>query len=160
MAAKLERAKALGAYHVINTSRVPDWAAQVLDVTGGQGADHVLELLGGDNMRQSVEALADGGRIAQIGFLSGPNMTLPAVPLMLRRAVIQGITVGHRHAFEDMVEAIDRYRIKPVIDRIHSFDATRAALVHLERGPFGKVVISMNAARGWIEDPSRRGRFS
>jgi NADPH:quinone reductase-like Zn-dependent oxidoreductase len=112
---KLERAKALGAYHVINTSRVTDWAAQALDVTGGQGADHVLELLGGDNMRQSIEALADGGRIAQIGFLSGSNITLPAVALMLRRAVIQGITVGHRHAFEDMVGAIDRYRFIPLM---------------------------------------------
>lgn len=143
---KLERTKALGASYGINTSRTPDWAPVALDFTGGRGVDHVLELIGGDNLRQSAEALASGGRIAQIGFLRGLDITLPAVPLMLRRAVIQGISVGHRRAFEDMARAIDQHRIKPVIDQVYPFEEVRAAFGHLERGPFGKVVIELRNA--------------
>jgi NADPH:quinone reductase-like Zn-dependent oxidoreductase len=142
---KLEHVKALGAFHGVDTSDTPDWAAEVLDVTGGRGVDHVLELIGGDNLRQSAEALASGGRIAQIGFLRGADITLPAVPLMLRRAIIQGISVGHRRAFEEMNGAIERHGIRPVIDRIYSFAMTIDAFAHLERGPFGKVVISLRA---------------
>jgi NADPH:quinone reductase-like Zn-dependent oxidoreductase len=142
-AGKLQRIEAGGALHGIDTSRTPDWAAEAIEATGGRGVDHILELVGGDNLRQSAEALAGGGRIAQIGFLRGPDITLTAVPLMLRRAVIQGISVGHRRAFEDMNEGIERHGIKPVIDRVYDFDEARAAFAHLERGPFGKVVISV-----------------
>jgi NADPH:quinone reductase-like Zn-dependent oxidoreductase len=142
---KLERAKALGAFDVIDTSTNPDWAAKVLELTDGRGVDHVLEIIGGDNLSQSAEALTSGGRIAQIGFLKGPEIVLPAVPMMLKRAVIQGISVGHRQAFEDMNRAIDAHGIKPVIDRIFAFDDVHAAFEALENGPFGKIVIRVRA---------------
>ncbi len=62
---------------------------------------------------------------------------------MLKRAIIQGISVGHRRAFEDMNLAIDKHAIKPVIDKIYAFDNALAAFEHLEHGPFGKVVIRL-----------------
>lgn len=142
-ARKLEKAKALGAFHGIDTSVTPTWATDALNATGGNGVDHILETIGGDNLRQSLEALAIGGRISQIGFLAGSDLTLAAVPLMLRRAVIQGISVGHRRAFEAMSTAFERHRIKPVIEHVYAFDEARAAFAHLDRGPFGKVVVSM-----------------
>lgn len=110
-------------------------------LSGGHGFDHILELIGGDNLRQSADALAPGGRIAQIGFLKGSDMVVPTVSLMLKRAVIQGITVGHRRALEDLCLAVDRYRIKPVINKIYDFYDAQAAFTHLDRGPFGKIVI-------------------
>jgi NADPH:quinone reductase-like Zn-dependent oxidoreductase len=142
-AEKLERAKALGASGVIDTSKTPDWSVPALQLTGGHGVDHVLELIGGDNLRDSAAALASGGRIAQIGFLKGLEIALPAVPMMLKRAIVQGITVGHRRAFEDMNRAIDEHGIKPVIDSVYGFHDAPAAFDHLERGPFGKLVVSV-----------------
>ncbi|SNB77778.1 NADPH:quinone reductase [Arboricoccus pini] len=142
-AGKLERAKALGAFHGIDTSATPAWAAEAIEVTSGDGVDHVLELIGGDNLRQSLDALSSGGRIAQIGFLGGADISLTALQLMLRRAVIQGVSVGHRRGFEQMNDAIERHGIKPVIDRVYPFDEALAAYAHLDRGPFGKVVISI-----------------
>ncbi|WP_338056174.1 zinc-binding dehydrogenase [Telmatospirillum siberiense] len=103
----------------------------------------MLELIGGDNLSQSAAALASGGRIAQIGFLKGTEIKLSAVPMMLKRAIIQGITVGHRRAFEEMIRAIDAHGIKPVIDKAYGFDDAPAAFAHLERGPFGKIVITV-----------------
>lgn len=142
-AEKLQRARALGASSLINTSITPLWASQALALTDGQGFDHILELIGGENVRQSVAALAPAGRIAQIGFLQGGDITLPALPLMLKRGTIQGITVGHRRALADLSRAMDRYAIKPVIDQLYDFSQVKAAFEHLERGPFGKVVVAV-----------------
>jgi len=141
---KLERAKALGATDAIDTSATPNWSDRVLELTKGRGVDHVLEIIGGDNIGQSIAALASCGQIAQIGFLAGPDLILPTLPMMLKRAIIRGIAVGHRRAFEDMNKAIDEHGIKPVIDKVYAFDDARAAFDHLERGPFGKVVITVS----------------
>lgn len=147
-AEKLERAKALGAFGVIDTGANPDWSAAALDLTDGRGVDHVLELIGGDNISRSAAALASGGRIAQIGFMKGSEIVLSAVPMMLKRAIIQGISVGHRRAFEDMNRAIDEHGIKPVIVKVYAFDDGRAAFDHLERGPFGKIVVRIKSEIG------------
>lgn len=85
----------------------------------------MLELVGRDNISQSAGALASGGRIAQIGFMKGSEIVLSAVPMMLKRAIIQGVSVGHRRAFEDMNRAIDEHGIKPVIDRVYGFEDMR-----------------------------------
>ncbi|MCH4248009.1 MAG: NAD(P)-dependent alcohol dehydrogenase [Acinetobacter populi] len=140
---KLECAKKLGAFATINTSKTSDWSSSALDLTQGHGVDHILELLGGKNMSQSVMALASGGKISQIGFIHGMDITFPAINLMLKRANIQGISVGHRRAFEDMNRAIDALKIKPVIDKVYSFDEAPTAFKHLEKGAFGKIVIRM-----------------
>lgn len=138
---KLERVKALGAFGVIDTRANPNWSVSALGLTDGRGVDHVLELIGGDNISESAAALASSGRIAQIGFMKGSEIVLSAVSMMLKRAIIQGISVGHRRSFEDMNRAIDEHGIKPVIDRVYAFEDARAAFDHLERGPFGKVVV-------------------
>lgn len=144
---RLQRAKALGASGLINTSMAPEWSKQAAELSGGDGFDHILELIGGDNLRQSADALAPGGQISQIGFLKSSEMILPALPLMLKRAVIQGITVGHRRAFDDLCRAVDRHQIKPVIDKIYDFSDARTAFTHLERGPFGKIVIHIDSGQ-------------
>jgi NADPH:quinone reductase-like Zn-dependent oxidoreductase len=147
-AEKLERAKALGAFGVIDTRSNPDWSVSTLDLTEGRGVDHVLELIGGDNISQSAAALASGGRIAQIGFMKGSEIVLSAVPMMLKRAIVQGVSVGNRRSFEDMNRAIDEHVIMPVIDKVYSFEDVRAACDHLERGPFGKIVVRFKGEVG------------
>lgn len=138
---KLSRALALGATYGINRYGTSAWGARVQELTAGHGADHVLELVGGDNLAQSLEALAQGGRISQIGILEGLEMTAPVVPMLQKRATIQGIGVGHRRAFEDMIAAVDHTDIEPVIDSVFSFNDLPAALERLDSGPFGKVVV-------------------
>lgn len=142
---KLARARALGAWAGINTTRTPAWAPVARELTAGDGVDHVLELVGGDNLRQSVDALAASGNILQIGFMDDTEIRLPTLALMLRRATLRGVSVGHRRAFEEMNRAIDQHRIEPVIDEVFSFDHARAAFRRLERGSFGKLVIRVGA---------------
>jgi NADPH:quinone reductase-like Zn-dependent oxidoreductase len=143
-AEKLERARALGAMEVIDTTEYPRWSERAMEITGGCGVDHIFETLGGDNYLQSVEAAAMGARITSIGFLESTDIPLTMVPLSQRRIVLQGLSVGSRRAFEDMIEAIDVNGVKPVIDHVYDWKDVHAAFDHLGRGPFGKVVVSIN----------------
>ncbi len=141
---KIDAIKALGVSSVINTKQFPNWDEEAMKLTNGKGVDYILELIGGDNIRQSVNALAADGHIFQIGFMSNSELVIPALPLMLRRAVIQGITVGHRRGLEDLCEFVDRHEIKPIIDKVYDFDQVKAAFAQLEIGAFGKIVIRVN----------------
>lgn len=140
--AKLDRAKTLGADIGINRSR-DDWADAAVDATNGKGVDHILEIAGGPNLANSVKAAAVGGQISVIGIIEGLDLQAPAFPLLLKQVVIRGIFVGHRRAAESFVTAIDATGLKPMIDRRYPFGALPEALRHLERGPFGKIVIDV-----------------
>lgn len=85
-----------------------------------------------------------GARITTIGFLESTDVPLSMIPLSQRRIVIQGPSVGHRRAFEDMIEAIEINGLEPVIDRIYDWKDVPAAFQHLDRGAFGKIVVSIN----------------
>ncbi len=139
---KLERVKALGADHGINRT-TEDWVEAVYRITGDRGADHILELVGGAHLGKAVQAAAIGGRISQIGVLEGFEIVAPAGPLMLKNLTVQGIGVGHRRALEDLVAAVDRSAIKPVIDKRYALADLPAALDRLDRGAFGKIVVDM-----------------
>lgn len=140
---KIERARAVGASDGINRQIHPAWHERVLELTDGFGAHHVLEMSGGENLALSVVALALGGRISLVGLLGSSEIRAPIGPILFKRAQIVGIGVGHRRAQEDMVAAIDRLSLRPVIDRTYPFAQTPEAIAHLRRGPFGKVVVSM-----------------
>ncbi|WP_454850627.1 zinc-dependent alcohol dehydrogenase family protein [Rhizobium binxianense] len=137
---KLKRAAALGADHTINRND-GDWVERLYELTGDYGADHVLEIVGGPHLAQALKAVAVKGRISVIGVLEGFEISGPAGPLLLKSPVVQGISVGHRRALEDFVRAVDQLRLKPVIDRRYAFEDLPQALDHLNRGPFGKVVV-------------------
>lgn len=139
---KLARAMALGADHGIH-SGTADWVAEVHRLTGDRGADHVLEVIGGANLARSLDAVAVRGRVSVIGVLDGWELSAPVGPLLLKSATIQGILVGHRRAQEDLVRAVDRVGLKPVIERRYGFADLPAALDHLDRGAFGKIVIEV-----------------
>jgi NADPH:quinone reductase-like Zn-dependent oxidoreductase len=141
--AKLRRAIELGATHGIDRSRHARWDEAVRDLTNGRGADHIFELAGGDNLGTSLRALRQGGRISLIGVLGELSMSLPSVPSFLTRPVIQGIGVGHRRAFEELVRAIDATGVKPVVDAVYGFGELPRAVEHLRRGAFGKLVINV-----------------
>jgi NADPH:quinone reductase-like Zn-dependent oxidoreductase len=137
---KLARAKALGADHGINRQR-ENWVEAVYRLTGDRGVDHILEIAGGSNLGRSIEAVAVQGRISVVGIFEGLEISGPAGPLLLKSPVIQGIGVGHRRALEDFVAAVDRTSLKPVIDKSYKFADLPAALDHLNRGAFGKIVV-------------------
>jgi NADPH:quinone reductase-like Zn-dependent oxidoreductase len=140
---KLMRVKALGATYGIDRNEVEDWDARVLELTGGRGADHVLEMGGGDITR-SLNAIRVGGRISIIGLLSSSELRAPITTIMFKRAQLIGLGVGHRRALEDMIAAVDYLKLQPVIEAVYPFDQVPEAFEHMKRGAFGKVVVRID----------------
>ncbi|MCV3206955.1 NAD(P)-dependent alcohol dehydrogenase [Mesorhizobium sp. YC-39] len=141
---KLERARKLGAWQAINYRTQPAWDEAARALTDGVGVKHVLEMVGGDNARRSLNALGADGRLSVIGLLGSMELSFPILPFMRNRIVVQGISIGHRRAFERMNQAVETLAIKPVIDKVFSFDEVPQAFERLEAGPFGKIVIAMS----------------
>lgn len=143
---KIERVLALGADHAIDRHRSDELEA-LYALTGDRGADQILETVGGAYLARSVLAAAVGGRISQIGALDRFENSSPAMPLMMKDVTIQGIGTGHRRALEDMVRAVARTGITPVIDSRFALADLPAALERLDAGPFGKIVIDVAGER-------------
>ena len=143
--AKLARARQLGAAETINYVTTPDWDKEVLRLTGGRGADHVVETGGGGTLGRSVQCVAPGGHVALLGVLTGFGPPSDSIfPLVARNATLSGIYVGSRADFEAMNRHLEVSAIKPVIDRVFEFDEAPAAFDYLERGEhFGKVVVTV-----------------
>jgi len=139
---KLARAAELGAAHGVNYKAHPEWDKAVVALTGG-GVDHVVEVGGPGTLAQSLRAIRVGGRITLIGVLSGAAEINPML-IFARRANVQGISVGSMAMFAAMNRAIAVGRLKPVIDKVFSFDEAPAAYRHLQSAQhFGKVVIRL-----------------
>lgn len=139
---KLERAKQLGADATVNYRRHPSWSEQVLELTGGRGADHIVEIGGAGTLPESFQAVARGGEIVLIGVLTAPPANLNPHALMPKNATLRGLLVGDTPMFEALNRAVDVNRIQPVIDEVFEFDAAPEAYRRLESAShFGKLVI-------------------
>jgi len=141
--AKLAQARALGADITINYKTHPDWAAELLRASGGQGADIVLETGGIATLGASMNAAAPNARIALIGALAGAGAAAPNfMPMLLKNLTLKGITAGSRSMLERLVRAAAANRLTPVIDRSFDFDEAPQAYAHLQAaGHLGKVLI-------------------
>lgn len=139
---KLQRASGLHADHVLNYRESPDWDIEVLRLTGGRGADVVIEVGGPGTLERSLRSVRKGGTVAMIGRLAGLGAIDP-LPVMRRAVRLVGINVGSRQAFLEMNRAIAGCSLHPVIDRIYPFEEAIPAYLHLAAGAhFGKVVIT------------------
>lgn len=139
---KLERARALGADHTINYRQTPEWGKKVLELTDGQGADHVVEVGGPGTLAQSIRAVRAGGHIALIGVLTGLEGTVPTALLMAKQARLQGLIVGNRRHQQDYIAALEHTGIRPVIDRSFPLESLGDAFRLQESGKhFGKIVV-------------------
>lgn len=139
---KLNCMRELGAGAGINYRSHPEWDEHVLRETEGLGVDHVVEVGGPGTLEKSLRAVRLGGTISLIGALAGLESVVNPLPVLLKAVRLQGISVGPRDGFEQMLRAIAQHSLRPVVDRVFVFEQAREALHYLESGKhFGKVVI-------------------
>lgn len=141
---KLQRARALGADHVINYNTVPEWGKEARRLTHNEGVEIVIEVGGAGSLANSIKATAAGGLIVLLGVLAGdanpPNLT----SVFMNGLRIQGLLVGSRDDFEAMNRLVSAVKHEPVIDCVFDFGDTHAAFAHLVRqSHLGKVVIRL-----------------
>lgn len=140
---KLERARSLGLDEGLNYLEKPDWDRWVLEQTGGEGADLVVDVGGVGTLPRSLRALRIGGTVAQVGVLSGSTEALPISTILHKQARIQGIYVGSRKDFLEMNKAVSLAVLRPVGEEFHWTQA-REALARMEEGShFGKLVLTV-----------------
>ena len=140
---KAERLKALGADEVINYRTTPDWHVAVRGLTGGRGADVVVEVGGAGTLEQSLKATAAEGQISVVGSLAKETSTIDVGAISATVVKMHRIAVGSRAQFNSMNRAVAMHRLRPVIDRVFPFREAVEAFRYYEAGSyFGKIVIS------------------
>jgi putative PIG3 family NAD(P)H quinone oxidoreductase len=124
--AKCKAALGLGATHAINYNN-GDFAPIVRELTGGQGVDIVLDMVGGEYFPRNLASLREGGRHVSIAFQKGNRLELDVAFLMRRRLHVTGSLLRPRSVAEKgaLADAL-RTRIWP-----HFADGTLKA--HLFR---------------------------
>lgn len=140
---KLERARQMGADHLINYRATPAWDEEVLKLTEGRGADLVVETVGGATFARALNAAAVGGAIFTVGFVSGTAISIDLLPIIVKALRIIGNSTGSVADLAEATRAISANRIVPVIDRVFGIEDTPAAYAELSAGGrhFGKLAI-------------------
>ena len=143
---KLKRAQTLGLDAGVNYKQTPDWAAWVLEQTGGAGAELIVEVGGAGTLMQSLKAVRIGGVVAQIGVLTHAVEPFTIFPILHKQVHLNGIYVGSRADLEEMNQAIALHSMQPVVDQAFAFRDFQKALRVIESGShFGKLVFRMDS---------------
>lgn len=145
--AKAERAKALGFSEVIDTS-LERLADGVRRITGGYGADIVIDGIGGEVLSEALGALALEGSLTTLGYSASRKTTIDVTNLIVPQASIRGLNLFSQppsavsEAWNVIVPLLKSGAIKPIVARSLPLAEAADALRYLVEGrPFGRVVL-------------------
>ncbi len=139
---KAEKAKTLGADHVINY-REDRFEGVVRKLTRKKGVDVVFEHTGADTWAGSLLSMKRGGRLVTCGATSGPTASLNLMQLFQQQYRIVGSFGAPMSA---LARGLDRIAsgIKPVIDTVYQLGDFRAGIDRLQaRDVFGKLLVEL-----------------
>ena len=142
---KLARLSSLGATHLINYRSDVEWGKITRKLTNGRGVELVVEVGGAGTIKQSIRAARTGGTIALVGMVSGveQQLNLPLISMNSLRVI--GVAVGSRAQFAEMLTAIERHNIKPVVDRVFPLEELGEALAWLRSAKHvGKICVEID----------------
>ncbi|MCM2276973.1 MAG: zinc-binding dehydrogenase [Oligoflexia bacterium] len=145
---KAEKARKLGADHVINYRQGPFREAlkKILAPQGKKGCEVVLDHVGQDTFGESLKSLAWGGRLVTCGATSGARLEADLKLIFFKNLSILGSTMGSKADLLRVVRLVAEGRLKPVIDTVLPMDRLHDAYARLEqREVFGKVVLTAKA---------------
>jgi NADPH:quinone reductase-like Zn-dependent oxidoreductase len=141
--AKLAVARREGAAATINHA-TGDVAPEVRALTGGLGADVVVDSVGEESWPKSQKALRRGGRFVICGATTGPIVSLDLRRLFWHQWSVLGSTLGNRREYTEIVRLAHQGKLWPVVDRSVGLSDGVAALERLQQGEqTGKLVIEV-----------------
>jgi NADPH:quinone reductase-like Zn-dependent oxidoreductase len=139
---KLQRAKALGAHHLINYSAEENFAQRVLELTGGKGVDVIMEHVGGNVFTRSLECLKTDGVIVTVGAHAGEVVPFDIIPFFRRQLRLVGSKNASSTELRTVMGLVAEGKLKPVIHAAFPLaDAADAHRVVDSREIFGKVLL-------------------
>ena len=116
-ASKADEIASLGA------SKVFPRETDLLAAVGGEAVDVAVDVVGGSQFSELLEALRRGGRYAGAGAIAGPNVELDLRTVYLKDLRLFGCTILEPHVFSNLVRYIEQGEIKPVVSSIHPLSA-------------------------------------
>jgi NADPH:quinone reductase-like Zn-dependent oxidoreductase len=143
--AKVAKAKALGADHVIQYRKGPfrDELKKILKAAGKRGVEVAIDHVGADTFGESMKALAWGGRLVTCGATSGSDVTIDLKALFFKNLSLLGATMGSKADLLRIVGLVNEGKLRPIVDRTLPIDKLGEALELIEgRKLFGKVVLT------------------
>jgi NADPH2:quinone reductase len=147
--AKAERAKALGFNEVIDTS-MEKLGDGVRRITGGYGADIVVDGIGGEVLSEALEVLALEGSLTTLGYSASRKTTIDVTHLIVPQASIRSLNMFLQppavitDAWKVIVSLLISGAIKPIVARTFPLTEAADALRYLIEGrPFGRVVLTI-----------------
>ena len=141
---KIEKAKALGADHIIN-SREDRFEGVVRKLTKKKGVDVVFEHVGADTWAGSMLSLRRGGRLVTCGSTSGVSTSMNLMMLFQQQLKLLGSFGCRMENMADAMQKMARGLVHPVIDTEVGFDDIDTALKRMEgRDVFGKIILRVN----------------
>ena len=139
---KIEKAKELGADHVIN-HRKEDFAQAVKNITRSGLADIAVDHVGADTFNKSLSCLKRGGKLVTFGNTSGDEVPLSLRYVFGKNITIHGVYVGPKAAMIQLLKLFP-LRLRTVVDSVFEFaDAQKAYEKLLSRQFFGKIVVKL-----------------
>ena len=140
---KEQKLKDLGADEVINYTDYPEWSNEVKRLNQGEGVDITLDVAGQATIAQSILSVKEHGFVGLVGFMSGSKLSFDVFPLIMNYIRLQGYSVGSAQDLADLVNAVEKNNLKPVVDSIYNVNQTKQAFEKLKSGEaFGKIVIT------------------
>ena len=134
--------------------REEDFVEAVREITGGHGADVILDMVGGDYIERNLRAAALEGRIVQIAFLKDSKVELDLMRLMMRRLTLTGSTLRAQlpETKARMAKTIEQRvwpliaegQIKPIIDSTFKLEDAAGAHRRIDDPEhIGKVMLAV-----------------
>lgn len=138
---KIEKAKALGADHVINY-REDRFEGVVRKLTKKKGVDVVFEHVGADTWAGSMLCMKRGARLVTCGSTSGVSTNMNLMQLFQQQLKIFGSFGCRMENMENAMQKMAAGIVQPVIDTEVDFDGIGRALERMEgRDVFGKIIL-------------------
>ena len=139
---KIEAARSLGADGGVLYTE-PDWPDRVRELTGGRGADVILDSVG-STWPDSLRALRLGGRLVVFGSTGGSDVQLSARDVYFGQWSLLGTTMGSPDDFHGLLRMIDAGSWRPVVDSVRPLAEGPAAYERLRSGEqTGKLVLEI-----------------
>ena len=139
---KAAKAKELGADEVINYTQ-EDVTKRVKELTAGEGVDVVVDHLGAEFFAAAWGSLKPGGKFGTCGVTTGYRAELHMGLLFSRQLTVFGVYMGSKKDMRQIVEMLNRGRIRPPIHQVFPLEqATEAHRTIEERNFFGKLLLT------------------
>jgi D-arabinose 1-dehydrogenase-like Zn-dependent alcohol dehydrogenase len=138
----LALAKTYGADEVLPAEGA---GAAVSELTAGQGADAVIEIVGApETLSWSLPATKSGGKLILVGYAPGRPYAIDTMMMHYREYTVMGSRFTTKAELLELIKLVEQGKIHPVVTKTLPFDQANEALEALKKKTYlGRIVLTL-----------------